>query len=252
MANKSRQMAMKVTIIEVGRVPDPLQSQFTPYRDMFAQMFASTGVPFAYEVVDVLGGQELPDPTTLEGIAITGSSAGVYEDHAWLPPLRAFIREAYAARIPMLGICFGHQVMADAMGGDVRKSEKGWGLGRHSYRVLERPGFMADAPETLRVLCSHQDQVIVPPAEAKVILASDFTPNAGLHYANGAALSFQPHPEFDDAYGAALVELRKGRASDAVIETATASFATGSDSLKVRDYIARFMTGAAAARSAGG
>src|SRR5690606_31833263 len=164
-----------------------------------------------------------------------------YEDHVWLEPLRDFIRKAYAAGTPMLGICFGHQIMADALGGEVRKSEKGWGLGRHSYRVTARPDFMADAPESLCVVCSHQDQVIVPPAEAEVILASDFTPNAGLFYRSGKALSFQPHPEFDDTYGLALAELRRGRAEDQVVETALSSFAVQSDSQLLRNFIGRFM-----------
>jgi GMP synthase-like glutamine amidotransferase len=239
---------MKVTTIEVGRVPEALQQDYVPYRDMFQTMFSSTGLAFDHEAVDVLGGQALPDPAGLEAIAITGSSAGVYEDHAWLDPLRDFIRKAYEARTPMLGICFGHQAMADALGGEVRKSEKGWGLGRHQYRVTARPQFMAGAPETLSIVCSHQDQVIVAPSEAEVVLASEFTPNAGLFYRTGQALSFQPHPEFDDSYGAALVELRRGRASDEVIAKAMASFASTSDSARLRDYIAQFMHGAGARR----
>lgn len=237
---------MKITIIEVGRAPDPLAANFSPYRTMFAEMFASTGETFSHDVVSVVAGESLPEPETLEGIVITGSSAGVYEDHSWLEPLRTFIRQAYANRIPMLGICFGHQIMADALGGDVRKSEKGWGLGRHQYRVVSRPDFMVDAPETLSVVCSHQDQVITPPADAEVILASDFTPNAGLFYRSGRALSFQPHPEFDDDYGQALAELRRGRAAEGVVDIALDSFASASDSQKMRQYIARFMRMAAA------
>jgi len=239
---------MKITTIEVGKVPDPLKDRFDPYATMFRDMFASTGQTFEYEAIRVLEGETLPDPATLEGIAITGSSAGVYEDHAWLDPLRQFIRKAYAARTPMLGICFGHQVMADALGGDVRKSDKGWGLGRHQYSVAARPDFMDSAPETLSVVCSHQDQVIMRPKDAEIILASEFTPNAGLFYRSGQALSFQPHPEFDDSYGTALVELRRGKASDAVIAKALDSFASASDSAKVRNYIARFMLDAAGRR----
>ncbi len=181
---------------------------------MFTRMFDAAGGGFTYEVVKAYGPDPLPDPTKLEGVLITGSAAGVYDDLPWLEPLRGFIRSAYAARTPMLGICFGHQIMADALGGDVRKSEKGWGLGRHRYEVVARPEFMAGAGESLSVACSHQDQVIVAPPEATVILASDFTPNAGLHYASGRALSFQPHPEFLDDYSQALVELRRGRAPE--------------------------------------
>ena len=102
---------------------------------------------------------------------------------------------------------------------------------------------MAAAPEAMAVACSHQDQVIVPPAEAEVILASDFTPNAGLAYRNGAALSFQPHPEFSDDYALALTELRRGKAPDTVIETALSSFDRRSQSGEMAKYIAGFFSG---------
>src|SRR5690606_6479475 len=128
------------------------------------------------------------------------------------------------------------------LGGDVRKSEKGWGLGRHSYAVTARPRYMAAAPAALAIACSHQDQVITPPAEAEVILASAFTPNAGLAYRNGAALSFQPHPEFTDEYGRALAELRRGKAPDDVIEAALASFEQPSDSHALAGSIAAFFS----------
>ncbi|KKB06975.1 glutamine amidotransferase [Devosia geojensis] len=234
---------MKLTIIQTGDVPEPLRGKYGPYATMFERMFDATGNGFSYRTVKIAEGEPFPQAETLEGIVITGSAAGVYEDHAWLKPLRAFIRSAYGARTPMLGVCFGHQIMADALGGDVRKSEKGWGLGRHTYSVKDRPAFMRAAPAALAVACSHQDQVIVPPGEAEVILSSDFTPNAGLAYKNGAALSFQPHPEFLDDYTVALAELRRGKAPDDVVDAAVASVATPSDSQAVAGYIGRFFRG---------
>lgn len=231
---------MKLTIIQTGDVPEDLRGRFGPYPPMFTRMFDEAGGGFTYEVITAYGPQSLPDPARLEGVLITGSAAGVYDDLPWLEPLRAFIRATYAARTPMLGICFGHQIMADALGGDVRKSEKGWGLGRHRYSVLTRPGFMSKASDNLLVACSHQDQVIAPPSEAQVILSSSFTPNAGLYYASGRALSFQPHPEFLDDYAQALVDLRKGRAPDDVIATATASFEQPSDSPALAEYLRDF------------
>jgi GMP synthase-like glutamine amidotransferase len=234
---------MKLTIIQTGELAQPLRDRFGSYSAMFERMFDATGLGFSYEIVRVFDGAPLPDPAKLEGIVITGSAAGVYDDLPWMEPLRQFIRTAYAKKIRMLGICFGHQIMADALGGDVRKSDKGWGLGRHVYTVQHRPGFMASAPGTLAVACSHQDQVIVPPPEAEVILASEFTPNAGLAYKNGAALSFQPHPEFLDDYTLALAEMRRGKASDQTIEEALASVATPSDSAAMAEYIGRFFKG---------
>ncbi|KFC70595.1 Glutamine amidotransferase, class I [Devosia sp. LC5] len=234
---------MKLTIIQTGDVPLPLRGQFGPYAKMFERMFDATGQGFSQEVVAVSDGAPFPELGPVEGIVITGSAAGVYDDLPWLDPLRDFIRRAYAARTPMLGVCFGHQIMADALGGDVRKSDKGWGLGRHTYGVTSRPAFMRAAPSALSVACSHQDQVIVPPKEAEVILASDFTPNAGLAYRNGAALSFQPHPEFADDYTIALAELRRGKAPDALVDKAVASVATPSDSKDVAGYIGQFFVG---------
>jgi len=234
---------MKLTIIQTGGVPAALADRFMPYPSMFQTMFDRTGQGFTYETVPIYEGAPLPDPAQLEAILITGSAAGVYDDLFWLDPLRGFIRDAYAHRTSMLGICFGHQIMADALGGDVRKSDKGWGLGRHTYSVLQRPGFMGNAPASLSVACSHQDQVIVAPKDAEVILASDFTPNAGLAYKNGAALSFQPHPEFADDYTAALIELRRGKAPDEVVETAIKSVAKPSDSADVARYLGQFFKG---------
>jgi GMP synthase-like glutamine amidotransferase len=145
----------------------------------------------------------------------------------------------------MVGICFGHQIMADALGGDVRKSEKGWGLGRHVYGVKTRPEFMSSVGADLAIACSHQDQVITAPKDATVILGSDFTPNAGLFYKNGAALSFQPHPEFKDNYTRALAELRRGKAPDEVVDGAVSSLAINSDSRDVAGYIGKFLRDAA-------
>lgn len=231
---------MKLTIIQTGDVPPPLRGQFGPYRKMFETMFDGTGQGFSYDTVAVSDGETLPDPSRLEAIVLTGSAAGVYDDLPWLDPLRAFIRATYGSQTPMLGICFGHQIMADALGGDVRKSEKGWGLGRHTYQVKARPDFMRTAPGALAVACSHQDQVITPPGDAEVILASDFTPNAGLAYRNGAALSFQAHPEFSDDYAVALAALRRGKAPDNVVDRALASIATPSHSVEVAGYIGQF------------
>jgi GMP synthase-like glutamine amidotransferase len=232
---------MKLTIIQAGEVPPPLRAGFGLYAPMFMRMFDEAGFGFSYDTVPIHDGAGFPDPTALEAILITGSAAGVYDDLAWLEPLRAFIRGAYAANTPMLGICFGHQIMADALGGDVRKSDKGWGLGRHTYEVKSQPGFLATDLPALSIACSHQDQVIVPPAEAEVFLGSAFTPNAGLVYRNGRALSLQPHPEFLDDYTLALVELRRGKAPDAVVDGAVTSLGTKSHSGDVASWLGDFL-----------
>lgn len=232
---------MKLTIIETGYVPEPLRARFKSYPDMFNAMFARYGAGIKTDFVSVLEGAPLPDPAGLDGVLITGSPAGVYDDFAWMNPLRDFIRRAYQARTRMVGICFGHQIIADALGGDVRKSEKGWGLGRHTYEVVPSRPHFAPGPAILSIACSHQDQVIAPPPAARVVLRSAFAPNAGLLYDNGAALTFQPHPEFDDDYASALIDLRRGKVDQETLEAAHASMSTRSDSAVLAKAISSFL-----------
>jgi GMP synthase-like glutamine amidotransferase len=231
---------MKLTLIQPTDVPGPLRERFGAYHLMVERMFASQD--FAFDTIKLSDGQPLPDPAALDATLIMGSAAGVYDtQYGWMEPLRAYIREAYVARTPMLGICFGHQIMADALGGDVRKSDKGWGLGRHVYEVKTRPAMIGGDLPAFAIACSHQDQVLVPPAEAETFLASDFTPHAGLIYRNGAAMSLQPHPEFDDEYTLALAEMRRGKVPDALIEAARESISRQSDSAEIAGYLGAFL-----------
>jgi len=231
---------MKLTLIQPTDVPGPLRERFGAYHAMFERFFGGEG--FGFETIKLSEGQPLPDPATLDATLIMGSAAGVYDTHySWMNPLRDYIRGAYAAKTPMVGICFGHQIMADALGGDVRKSEKGWGLGRHVYKVRSRPAPIGGDLSEFAIACSHQDQVIVPPDEADVFLSSAFTPNAGLAYRNGAAISLQPHPEFEDDYTIALAELRRGKVPDQLIADAVASVERKSDSREMGGYLGAFL-----------
>ncbi|HEV7417550.1 MAG TPA: type 1 glutamine amidotransferase, partial [Tianweitania sediminis] len=85
---------MKLTILQTGEVPETLRGRFGPYPGMFERMFDQTGRSFAYEAVKVSEGEPLPDAGALEGVVLTGSSAGVYDDFPWMEPLREFIRDA--------------------------------------------------------------------------------------------------------------------------------------------------------------
>ncbi len=200
---------MKLTILLAGENSEALRVSFGSYAKKFERMFSKADPRFTFETVKVLECEPIPDPSELEGVIVTGSAKGVYDDTQWMEPLRIAIRQIYAARVPMVGICFGHQIMADALGGKVVKSEKGWGIGRHVYKLENCPAYFAHPTGELAIAASHQDQVISPPVGARTFISSDFTPNAGLIYANGAAMSMQPHPEFELEYSAGVIELRR-------------------------------------------
>jgi len=199
---------MKLTLLQIYETPFDLSDRYERYPPHFQDLFGKIRADFSYETIYVLDGDPLPNPAGLEGIIIMGSSFGVYDDPEWMEPLRDFIRKAYAANTPMLGICFGHQIMADALGGEVRKSDKGWGLGHHRYELTQKPDFMKDAPDVISLSASHQDQVITPPETATTFLASEFCPHGGLIYDNGKAMSLQAHPEFERDFSKDLLDIR--------------------------------------------
>jgi GMP synthase-like glutamine amidotransferase len=230
----------RITIIETGLVGPHHRERHGSYPDMFERMIRAEYPSIAFDVISIPNGQALPDLDKIEAILITGSAAGVYDELDWIAPLEDFVRAAYADNTPMVGVCFGHQLIAQAFGGVVRKSEKGWGIGRHVYDVV--PGNSVIEGQRIAIACSHQDQVIEPPADARTILFSDFTPHAGLLYANGVTLSVQPHPEFDVGYAYACCELREGRAPESVVRAAKASLAEPLDSAKLGAAITRLLT----------
>jgi GMP synthase-like glutamine amidotransferase len=232
---------LHVTILETGLVSPKNRALHGSFPQMFEQMIGAADASVTFDTVSIPAGEPLPDAGALEAILITGSPAGVYDAVDWIAPLEAFVRAAQDKKVPMVGVCFGHQLIAQALGGTVRKSEKGWGLGRHVYDVA--PGNGVIEGSRIAVACSHQDQVITPPAGARTILSSDFTPHAGLLYAGDTTFSVQPHPEFSVGFALACCEMvRKGEAPESVVTSAQASLAEPLDSARLGGAIARFLT----------
>jgi len=234
---------MKVTIIETGRAPGRLSEDFPRYPRMFEALLSAADAGLRFETVSLVEGEALPDAAACEGVLITGSPAGVYDATPWMEPLRRFVRAAFAVETPMVGVCFGHQIIADAMGGDVRKSEKGWGVGRHTYEVLQHRPWMAGAGASVSLAVSHQDQVITPPEGAVTLARSAHTEHAMLAYAQAPVMSLQGHPEFEDDFVAALYAARRGRLSDAQVDGAIASLGRAHDNARVGQWMASFLRG---------
>ena len=141
----------------------------------------------------------------------------------------------------MVGVCFGHQIMAQALGGRVIKSPKGWGVGEQVYAVLKPEPWM-DGAASIRLPGSHQDQVAEAPPGAEVIAGSDFTPIGALAWRDRPAVSIQLHPEFEPAYAVALIEARRGtRYTDAEADAAIASYAGPDDRARVGGWINTFL-----------
>lgn len=223
---------MKLAILETGRPPGALAEEFGDYPAMFEEML---GPGFEIETFDVQAG-ELPDRDAHDAVLITGSPAGVYDPHPWIEPLLEFIRVAKNSR--MVGVCFGHQAMAQSLGGRVEKSDKGWGAGLHRYDIVRQEPWM-DGASSIADPASHQDQVVVQPPNTEVTVASNFTPFAGLAWTDRPAISFQFHPEFSPAFAKALIEKRYDIVPDP--DAAIASLDGPNDNARVGGWIRRFL-----------
>ena len=175
---------MKLGILQCGHAPDPVAQKHGDFDHMFAQLLAPYG--YSYEVWNVVDMQFPDGPAAADAWLLTGSKHGAYEDHPFIPPLEALIRDIQASGRRMLGICFGHQIIAKALGGTVEKFKGGWSIGRTAY----------DIPALGHVYLNawHLDQVTTLPEGAEVVGQNDFCANAALVYGD-SILTIQPHPE---------------------------------------------------------
>ena len=188
---------MLIGILACGHFPVVDGYPERTYSDLYAGLLAGRGLTFrTWSVVDM----EFPDDIRdADGWLITGSKHGAYEDIPFIPPLEDFIRKAYAANVPLVGVCFGHQIIAQALGGKVEKFGGGWAMGRQVYDF-------DDGEVALNAW--HQDQVTEVPPDARVVGRNEFCPNAAFAY-KGRAYSVQAHPEFDHDAVRLLLDVRR-------------------------------------------
>ena len=227
--SKLKNDTMRIGILQTGLAPENLSPEMGDYPDMFTRLLDGQGFPF--QTWRVLDGDFPASVHEADGWLITGSRHGVYEGHAWIPPLEQFIRDAYAAHVPLVGICFGHQIVAQAMGGKVERYAGGWSVGPTDYDF---------GGETITLNAWHRDQVVEKPANATVIASNDFCANAALLY-DDRVLTVQAHPEFRPEFVDGLIETRgKGLVPDSVLSSATARRDTPLKSQTMAGRIAAF------------
>ena len=233
---------MKLCILKTDAVRPEWVPRFGEYPDMFIALLSQADPELEFDVYDVEQGRYPADINDADAYLVTGSKSSVYDDKPWIMDLLEFVRELHAKRKKLVGICFGHQLVAQALGGKVEKSDKGWGVGLHTHRFTVVPPWHDGKDRDLDILVSHQDQVIEVADGAAVAAGSEFCENAVCQIGDHI-LTFQGHPEFTPDYAREIMNLRKERIGDETYREGIASLSGTHQSQRVAGWIINFLRG---------
>lgn len=212
---------MKIGLLEAGKYPAAAPDGPQGYGPLFEALLAGQGL--AFETYALFDGRFPASASDCDGWLITGSKLGAYDDDPLIAPLEVLTREIVAARRPLVGICFGHQIIAQALGGRVEKWRGGWGLGSTLY----------DGPEgAFKLNAFHQDQVVALPDGARVIASAETCEYAAFRIGDHV-LTYQAHPEFTNPVFTQMLKIREDILPDALLASAEARLGEALDTDRI-------------------
>ena len=238
--------ALRVCILDNDNLDPAVAGTYVSYGAMTETMFAAAGVRWQFERFNTTRG-EYPDSfDAYDAVLLTGSKADSFSDEPWVKTLRERTTELLRQRKKLLGICFGHQLIAHCLGAEVGRAPQGWGMGRLGYEWLGRTPLKPAATDaTFNLLASHQDQVKTLPAGATLLARSEFCPIAA-YSVDDQVFCIQPHPEFVEDYSAWILSKRPESVSADRRERVRAEMALPHDGLEVARFMRDFVEGARA------
>jgi glucosinolate gamma-glutamyl hydrolase len=239
----------KFAVLKTGSAQRETRERQGDFDRMFLDLLAEPGQ--TWDVFDVEHGHFPADAAAYDGFVITGSPASAYDDLPWLRDLSALLRESHARKQALLGVCFGHQALAQALGGDVQPNPRGWDVGIrevHFAPGAELPAFgsagggRATVPQPLRILELHRDAVMRLPPGAVALASSDQTA-CEMFTLGDHVLGMQGHPEFEtDVVRVALGRLQQaGALTTEQIAASTATLSAAPDTAFLRDWLRGFL-----------
>jgi GMP synthase-like glutamine amidotransferase len=233
---------MHIAILKTDAVRPEWVPQFGEYPDMFQALLQKVDPTLTFSTYDVEAGHYPPSTDSADAFLITGSKSSVYDDKAWIRDLEAYVRTLHQERRKILGICFGHQLVAKALGGEVSKSPKGWGVGVQSYELT---GLDFDNQGAhFHLLASHQDQVHRVPDGASAFARNEHCEVAGMRLGNHI-LTFQGHPEFVPDYAKEIMQFRLEQIGAERVAQGMASLATiDHEGERIAKWMVAFLRGA--------
>jgi len=232
---------MIIGILQCDSVRSEFRDQFENYPEMFQTLLKKIDPALVFRIYDVQHGAYPENRDECDCYISTGSKASVYDNEPWIEILQKYIIELDKHNKKLAAVCFGHQLVAQAFGGETKKSEKGWGVGVHTYEIQQSPMWMKHDPQSFNVLVSHQDQVIKLPVGAKLIAGNEFCPN-GLFQLGKNILSMQGHPEFIKSYSDTLMRYRKTVIGENRLDGGIASLQKKTDELIIAKWMLQFLS----------
>jgi len=236
---------MKIGILNTDAVKPELAAEFGEYPDMFAHLLQAVKPELELISYEVVNGEYPQDLDEVDGYLITGSKLSVYDDVPWIHALKAFVKKLHDAKKKTVGICFGHQLVAEALGGKTLAADQGWCVGVHSVKLNDEATDYGLGDGEIQLLSSHKDQVQELPTGGRLLASTDTCPMA-MTAVGDHILTIQGHPEFHKDYARALLDMRREILGDSLYQDAVSSLTEETDQTKVASWIINFMAGQAA------
>lgn len=226
---------MKIALLVCDHVKQEFVEQHGDYPSMFGQLLPQLSME-PWMVCD----GNFPDVDAYDGFIATGSRLSVYEELDWIQRLKELTREMYAKQKKFVGVCFGHQLIAEALGGKVEKAPVGYLVGAHAFMIKRNLPWNSDHADTFNILMLCQDQVSQLPPHSTVYATSKECP-VGMLTVGHHFLGIQGHPEFSKAYNQAVFSSRPDQIAEEKIAGAIRSFENEVDTQWLRNVITEFL-----------
>jgi GMP synthase-like glutamine amidotransferase len=233
-------MSLRICILETDILRPELVDQYQGYGRMFERLFSRQPIAAEFTVYNVMQGVYPALEERFDAYLVTGSKADSFGSDPWIQVLKEYLLKLYVRGDKLLGICFGHQLLALLLGGKTERATQGWGVGIHHYDLAPAKAWMTPAMEKLTLLISHQDQVTSLPEKATVIASSEFCPFAAYHIED-QVLCFQGHPEFIHEYSRTLLDIRQESLGEQIYQKGIASLDHEHHGTTVAEWMMRFV-----------
>ncbi len=231
---------MRIGILEADKVIEGLRSEFGSYADMFEAWLNHSRDNLSFSRYDVTAKIYPENVRECDAYIITGSRASVLEQEEWMAPLSQFVCDIISSKKKLLGFCFGHQLIATTLGGEVGKSPCGWRAGLSRDVVYQSRSWMKPAVAHFAIPVIHQEQVIRLPEEATPISGNNDCRYGTIQYGS-TTLTFQGHPEHRRGYTRSLLLVRQHLMADSFLWQALESLQHVDDNCLVGNWVINFL-----------